>query len=216
MTKYTNTISKQGKIYEIYQTNNPIILYLAKRFQKRIEQLLKSINAMDLNGLDIGCGEGHMLNMLINKKIISNIKGIDLDAERISYSKEKFPHIDVSIMDIYDIDYKSLGEYDYIIATEILEHLPDPIEALEIIKKLLKPESYIIISIPHEPFFQAGNILRGKHWKNKGKTPAHLNFWRKSQFDKLLKSNSFEIIKSYNYTSFPWLIYFCKLDNSGQ
>lgn len=206
MNKYVNTINKKGKTYEIYHTSNPFIKYLGNRLLNKVEKLLININANQLKGIDIGSGEGHMLHKLKSKNIIDSIIGVDLDEERIQYAREHFPDIEFFIEDIYNMNMTN-NQFDYVIATEILEHLPKPDVALNIFDELTKKEGYIITSVPHEPYFQFGNMARGKHWHNRGKTPAHLNFWNKKEFEKFLIKNNVTIIKKYNLSTFPWLLY---------
>lgn len=213
MDKYTNTIAQKGKVYEIYHTKNSLIKFITNRFLKKIENSLELIDAKNLKGIDIGCGEGHMLNILKRKDIIHNILGIDLDEERVSTAKENFGDIEFLVQDIYNLTIND-KQFDYIIATEILEHLPEPETALNIFKELGKNNSYLIVSVPHEPYFQFGNVARGKHLKRRGKTPAHLNFWNKKEFEKLLKDNNIEIVQGFNISTFPWLLYLGRFTNS--
>ena len=212
MTNYINTIDKKGEVYEIYHTDNPLLKYLANRFLKRVEYLLNKIEAKKLNGIDIGSGEGNMLNILKSNGVIEDIIGIDLDEERISTAQKNYPDINFFVEDIYSLENYD-KRFDYIIATEILEHLPKPELALNIFNDLVKSSGYLIISVPHEPYFQIGNLLRGKHWSNRGKTPAHLNFWSKKEFDKVLINNNIEIIKEFTISTFPWLLYLGRFNN---
>ena len=95
------TINKKGKVYEIYNTRNIFIKYLAFRLKNTIAAVLRSINAHKLNGIDIGTGEGFMLSYLVNRGVARNIIGIDLDSERINSAKKKFGHINFYVEDIY-------------------------------------------------------------------------------------------------------------------
>lgn len=53
----------------------------------------------------------------------------------------------------------------------------DPVQALKEIKRVAKSSAYFIISVPNEPFFRWGNLLRGKYWNRGGRTPGHWNFF---------------------------------------
>jgi len=209
MSTYKNTISKKGKVYEIYHTRNPVLLFLRKKFLNKTAYLLQYINAASLKGLDIGCSEGHMMNILSEKGVINDITGVDLDKERIDLAKKQYPALDFQVGDIYDL--KSSTEiYDYIIATEILEHLPDPEAALTMLRSVAEHNSYIIISVPNEPYFSIGNCMRGKYWHRRGRTPAHVNFWSRKQFKIFLQQNHIDIVKQYSLSTFPWLLYLGK------
>ena len=205
MNYYINTINKKPKgEYLIYSSGNILIKFITSRFLNKISFLLNSINAYSLFGIDVGVGEGHMLYYLYKNKIINKIVGIDLDEERINFAKKHYPVCNYKVMDIYNLRHKN-QRFDYIIATEILEHLPDPESALVNIQEVANANAYIIISVPFEPYFQIGNFLRGKYWKRLGKTPTHLNFWTKKTFLKLLESYiNIEIVCSFS--TFPWIL----------
>jgi len=48
-------------------------------------------------------------------------------------------------------DIRDNKKYDIIIATEVLEHLDNPVDLIKKLKKLSK--RFILISVPNEPFF---------------------------------------------------------------
>lgn len=205
------TVHKKGYVDEIYHTKNYFIKYLAHRLQEKIAMLLDLINAFELKGIDVGTGEGHMLKFFRNKGVVDNIIGVDLNEERIQIARKENPDIIFLIEDIYQLDCHK-EKYEYVLAIEILEHLPDPLKALEQLKNITKPNGYLIISVPHEPYFRIGNFIRGKHRQNKGKTPTHLFFWKKKEFERMIKEHVY-IEKNFNFSVFPWIVYLCKFKN---
>jgi ubiquinone/menaquinone biosynthesis C-methylase UbiE len=98
--------------------------------------------------------------------------------------------------------------FDYILTTEVFEHLPDPYMAMKEIRRVAKKRAYLIISVPFEPFFRWGNVVRGKYWKKGGRTPAHIHFWTQSQFRAFLLEFT-KIQESCSYSTFPWLLFLC-------
>lgn len=168
----------------------------------RIAGFLKEIRAVELCGLDAGVGHGYMLKTLVEKEIVGRACGIDLDRERIVHARGLVPDVPLMVSDIYELPFPP-SSFDYVIATEILEHLPDPKQALTNMDQLLRPGGYIVASVPLEPYFQLGNILRGKYLKRFGKTPTHLNFWTRKQFTKFLVGSNLNILQHYSYSTFP-------------
>lgn len=193
---------------EIYSTDNFLIKYLSYRFIKKIEELLDDLQVSQLNGIDIGSAEGQLLSILIKKGKIKKICSIELEHEKICASiLHQYNHQFIQC-DAQNLSCKD-DSFDFVMATEILEHLPKPEKALQEICRIAKPKAPIIISVPHEPFFHLGNILRGKHLARGGKTPSHLHFWHKSEFTNLLK-NHLVIERSFSFSTFPWLLYCCR------
>ena len=211
MSNHINTIDKKGKVYEIYNTKNPVIKYLSNRFLGEILAYLKKINANQLKGLDVGCGEGHMINYLHENNIIKDLTGIDLDEERLAFARQNFTVIDYQVEDIYDLSFEE-NTFDYVLATEIFEHLPDPDAAMEALKKVSKPNAFLLISVPYEPYFHWGNLARGKHWDRGGYTPSHLNFWNSSEFKTFLEKHV-NILEYKLIGTFPWMLYLATFKN---
>ena len=203
--KFEKTIPMKRNKYEIYTTRNPLIRWIANSLLRKIRDMLKKINSLSLIGLDVGSGEGHMISCLYNEGVIGDMVMIDLDQERLEYAKTHYSFCEYLRTDVNKLPFRA-NIFDYIIATEILEHLPDPINAMKEIRRISKNNSYIITSVPHEPFFHWGNLSRGKHWKRRGRTPAHVNFWNRSEF-RIFLSKFVDIEEEYCMATFPWLLY---------
>lgn len=116
--------------------------------QKWIESTLKSLPE-GLRLLDAGAGE------LANKKYCSHLnytsqdfcqyegKGNDKGLQMGSWNTK---YIDI-ISDITNIP-EGDKSFDVIVCTEVLEHLPNPIKALEEFKRLLKNGGILILTAP--------------------------------------------------------------------
>lgn len=88
---------------------------------------------------------------------------------------------------------------------EVLEHLEDPAKALY---EAARVGEYLLVSVPHEPFFMAANFLRGKNWSRWGSDEEHIHFWGKRTFRKLLEPYG-EVLRFE--TAFPWLVALLKV-----
>lgn len=89
-------------------------------------------------GIDIGCGTD-MLSKKVFKKI-DEIEGFDLndgDAQFIDkHRKKEF--------------------YDFVYSSNCLEHMDDPKEALTAWFNLLKPEGFLVFTVPDEDLYEQG------------------------------------------------------------
>jgi ubiquinone/menaquinone biosynthesis C-methylase UbiE len=191
-----------------YVSSNPFIQFVLSRLLKSIAVLLKKINATSLLTLDIGCGEGHMIKYLNHQQLVRRYIGADLDKDKIGFAALRHPFCPYLAVDVGALAFKD-NTFDCIVATEILEHLPEPLSALREIKRVAKPGAHFIISVPNEPFFSLGNVLRGKYWERGGKTPDHVSFWRPSEFRRMLLQQC-EIEKEYIFFTFPWMLFRCR------
>jgi len=108
-----------------------------------------------LDILDVGCGYGYLTYAL--RKAGHKTVGIDISKKAIAFAKKQFGDYFVTC-DI--IDYHPRKKYDLIIATELLEHLLRPIDAILALTKMLKTGGRIIITTPNKDFFNRSAIWR--------------------------------------------------------
>lgn len=114
---------------------------------------------IDKAGIGLEIGPSH--NPLAPKSSGLNIEIVDhLTAEEL---KEKYKSHGVNIENIEHVDYVWRGEplaeliggaerYDYIIASHVIEHIPDPISFLQNCEKLLKPNGVLSLVIPDKRY----------------------------------------------------------------
>jgi 2-polyprenyl-3-methyl-5-hydroxy-6-metoxy-1,4-benzoquinol methylase len=62
-----------------------------------------------------------------------------------------------------------------VLALEVLEHLEDPAAAVAEMRRV--SGRAVALTVPFEPFFRAGNLVRGRYRQRLGSTPGHLNTW---------------------------------------
>ena len=97
------------------------------------------------NVLDFGCGWGGFLKNISSPKSLS---GVELREECIEYIDKNLPKISLhNNIDLFDSDF------DVITMFHVLEHIPNQVEILKILKKKLNKNGKLIIEIPHAEDF---------------------------------------------------------------
>lgn len=191
-----------------YTLSNPIIKVLLNKFIGRIGDILISIGSPDKLGLDAGCGEAHMLGHLYCRGVIGKLVAVDVNSKYLSFASKSYPYFEFSTSDLTHLPFYD-HTFDYIISTEVFEHLHDPSRALMELRRVGKKGAHLIISVPFEPFFHWGNLVRGQYWDRGGYTPDHRNLWHRQNFKKFL-TPFVTIEREYGYGTFPWLLYGCR------
>jgi 2-polyprenyl-3-methyl-5-hydroxy-6-metoxy-1,4-benzoquinol methylase len=189
---------------EIYQSKNYAIRWLAARLLSKVGQLLAEMQAENFLGLDVGCAEGFMVARLRRMGHIGRIVSTDIDMKKLTEARQINPTGIFCRSDAANLNFKA-DSFDYIIATEVLEHLPSPQRALNEIARIAKPGAAVILSVPYEPFFHWGNLIRGRHLKRGGYTPSHLHFWKRRDFRRFV-GRFIEVEKEFVLTTFPWIV----------
>jgi len=153
--------------------------------------------------LDVGCWDGTLGNLLISRKACV-VDGIDINKKALRMAAlrkyRKTYQIDLNNMKISK--YLS-GQYDCIICADVLEHLINPIDILVQLRRFLKINGMIIISVPNIAFIQQRvNLLLGKFDYNPqgGLMDAtHLRFFTKKTIKDLSIKAGYSIGKIYGY-----------------
>ena len=159
-----------------YTTGNILIRMVLNRLLKCIADTALAMDVQSGRGLEVGCGEGNIVQYLQDRGVIDDLVAIDLQPEKLKVANKRVPGASFLASDITRLIFKN-DTFDYILAIEMFEHLPDPTEALNELRRVAKSEAHLFISVPHEPFFHWGNVARGQYLKRWGKTPSHVNFW---------------------------------------
>jgi 2-polyprenyl-3-methyl-5-hydroxy-6-metoxy-1,4-benzoquinol methylase len=100
--------------------------------------------------------------------------------------------------------------FDMVTCLEVLEHLADPAAAVRELARVAR--GAIVVSVPHEPYFQLGNLLRGKYLSENGNHPEHVQHWNPRTFEKFLRESvSRESVAEVRIIeAFPWIIACCR------
>lgn len=153
--------------------------------------------------LDLGVGDGAVLKYLIDHKAVEAM-GIDISPQAVEFCQKI--GINAVLADVNrPINEYLEGEFDYIILSEIIEHLPDP----ESLLRNLAPHARkgIIISIPNTGYHHHRlRLLFGKFPLQWVVTPGeHLRFWTIGDFRWWIKNIGFSLSDEFPYQGTPVL-----------
>lgn len=96
------------------------------------------------NVLDFGCGNGVAVTAYL-AKLFLHIDGVESDSACRDYMRATLPAVTV-----FPVSWVLPQEnYDAIVCSDVLEHLPNPFITLRTLGRLLKPNGFIIGSIPN-------------------------------------------------------------------
>jgi SAM-dependent methyltransferase len=91
--------------------------------------------------------------------------------------------------------------FDLILAIEVLEHLNRPELALAEIARV--GCGRVVLSVPQEPLWRIGNLLRCRYWPAWGNTPGHVQHWGSRAFERLV-SRHLRVVARWHPP--PWTI----------
>ena len=185
-SRYAEKIYKKGKLQ-----------YNSKGERVRLEKIIELVGTGN-KVLDIGCYDGTLGNVLIKKG--NEVYGIEISKEVAEIAKRK--GLKVKIQDFashFDFDNKF---FDLVVAAEVIEHIVDTDSFIEEIKRVLKPNGFLVLTTPNiaslgrrlyllfgkNPYFEAS--LGYPQYAHAG----HIRFFTKGLLTDFLKYKEFEII----------------------
>jgi 2-polyprenyl-3-methyl-5-hydroxy-6-metoxy-1,4-benzoquinol methylase len=196
------TVSEQGIVtgntYDKYGSTNPVVRRLMAAFERGADELLEQAAPGSL--LDVGCGEGVLVERWARRLDAARIVGIDLEEESIQagWSEHQAPNLEYRAMTAEKLPFAE-DEFDLASAIELLEHVPDPERTLAEMARCAR--RHLLVSVPREPLWRILNVARGTYWSELGNTPGHVNHWSKRSFVRLLSRHG-DIVEVRS--PFPW------------
>ena len=138
---------------------NPLIRWITSTRLKKALSLIQLQG--DLNILDFGCGPGIVLLQI--PPDTGSLFGVDIELWPAEQLINHFKRNDIQLLHARNwVNLIPDQTLDYIVATEVLEHIEDVVPVLLDFKKKLKPGGKLIVSLPTENlFYQLGRKIAG-------------------------------------------------------
>jgi SAM-dependent methyltransferase len=194
-----------GNTYDKYGSGNPLVRRLMDGFERSLDELLDRAAPRSL--LDVGCGEGVLVQRWAQRLDGGRLVGIDLQEDSIQagWAEHPAPNLEYRVMEAGKLPFAD-GEFELASAIEVLEHLPDPQQTLSEMARCAT--RHLLISVPREPVWRMLNLARGAYWSELGNSPGHLNHWSKRSIVELLSRHG-EVVEVRS--PFPWTMLLVRL-----
>ena len=164
--------------WDLYK-NDPVyrehVDYIVENFEIRVKG----------NLLDAGCGDG-LISCLLTKKGFE-VKGIDIKDEGMRLAQRKCSSVNFEVKDVFDVK----EQFDYLLASEVIEHLSNPDEFLQKIKGLFGRDA--LITTPKRDYYKKSD-------------PYHFREYSIYEFESLLEKyfKNFQVQAS-EYHLYAWI-----------
>jgi ubiquinone/menaquinone biosynthesis C-methylase UbiE len=195
-----------GNVFDKYHSSNPVARLLVRNFLRTMTRMLAPLPVKHI--LDIGCGEGYVLNALCQQLKPERAEGIDVAPEVVNQARQAYPQVPFSVASVYQLPYQAKS-MDLVVMSEVLEHLEDPQRALKEVRRVAS--RFCLFSVPHEPVWRISNVIRLKYLRDMGNTPGHLQHFSTKTFLAALREQ-FDVRQIR--TPFPWLMALCERQDS--
>ncbi|SDD41886.1 2-polyprenyl-6-hydroxyphenyl methylase / 3-demethylubiquinone-9 3-methyltransferase [Mucilaginibacter pineti] len=158
--------------------------------------------------LDLGCGNGYLVNHLIEKGY--NAYGTDASEKGIAIAQKQ----NVERFFVQDLSSEALPvqlqniTFDTIISTEVIEHLYNPEAFINFCRQQLPNGGEIIITTPYHGYLKNLLLSLLNKWDshmNPLWLGGHIKLWSKTTLSKILRNAGFTIIEFKGCGRIPYL-----------
>jgi len=187
-TYWTETIDPDGVVRDRFAERDQYVANLRPELDY-IDQLEPG------RVLDIGCGPGWLLSALDPgwKK-----HGVEISAAAAEHAAR---HGEIFIGPFEDAAFEPRS-FDLIVMYHVIEHLPDPVEALALALELLRPGGQLLLGTPD---FDSGCARRFGNQYRMLHDPTHISLFSNDSMHRCLRDAGFQIDRvDYPYFETQW------------
>ena len=123
--------------------------------------------------LDMGCGSGDVTFEILKVIKCEEVHAYDFSESSIRKTQARLSNIDSRLTCMVKDIYNLTDTFDFILCTEVIEHLEDPEAALKSMLNSLSDFGYLLITVPD------GRLDRSYR---------HINFWSSESFSIFVKN----------------------------
>lgn len=168
--------------------------------------------------LDVGCSSGNFGKVLINKKQCI-VDGIELDKNDAQKASNILRKVYTNNLEIEGNGFLEGKKYDVIYFGDVIEHLVNPVQTLNVLKRNLAKNGSIIYSIPNMAHMSVRLMLMRGEFEY-GETglldKTHLHFYDKSEVERVIRDAGYQsIVFDYIKRDIPRDVLKAELDKIG-
>jgi len=194
-----------SKYYENYDPHTHELKLVSKFSISPISLVINKIKSLkDINSnfsvLDVGCGDGNLLFNLRNSFPNSSLYGIDFNVES---TKKKLKSFNINLIEgsLADIGFNE--KFDFICNSQLLEHLENPSDLINLISSNLKKNGIAFLDVPNAE--SRSFKIFGRNWVHLD-TPRHRILYTPTSLTSILIKNRFNVIEVKKFgTGFAYL-----------
>jgi SAM-dependent methyltransferase len=155
-------------------------------------------------GLDLGCGDGRLTKIILDRVGKREVIGIDIDSNETFLAERLNLYQKIHIAPGNQIPEPN-DYFDWVFSNSVLEHIPNLDDVLQEVSRVLKPGGLFLLTVPGENFHQClkGPLLpwvsRKSYMEDIDARFACLRYWSTSEWDAHLQPHQMSIQRATFY-----------------
>ena len=170
----------------------------SRKVSRSVWQAIQLVPAEAERVLDVGCHVGYMGQIMKAARPLE-VVGIELDPAAAQAARQRLDQVVTADIERVESLPFPEGYFDCITMLDIVEHLILPQRALALLRRYLKPDGYLICSIPNVRHMSviASLLIPGRCWTIEGggmvTDPPHLRFFTLDDLLKLMADTGYQM-----------------------
>ena len=132
--------------------------------------------------LDVGCGSGLFLRRM--RSLGWSVSGVDSDPEAVRAARSTLGNDEVHLGSVEKLELADTS-FEAITMSHVVEHLPDPAEALRACRRLLVPGGWLVLATPNAR--SLGSRRLGRDWRG-WEPPRHLHVFNPATLTRIVEA----------------------------
>jgi len=151
--------------------------------------------------LDVGCGSGWLSGVLSRRgmRVFAADIGYDSVARADARLKERGEPVSFTVGDIYRLPFAD-GAFDAVVASEVLEHLPDPSRAAAELSRVVRPGGIAVVSTPYRERIESTLCI---HCNRATPVNAHLHSFDEHSLGAVMSDGGFTVERCVRFACGP-------------
>lgn len=186
---YADTLSTLEEYEEYYRTYN----YYGQsgadpsegNFARELAwNMLEKVVDKDATALDVGFGNASSL-LEMKKRGWNHLFGVDPSLDSVKKAQEK--GIEAYEGSVFSLDTCFTQKVDVVLLTGVLEHLLEPVAALEKVKQVLNHQGYLLLTVPN-----CLNLSKDYSEISNNFNQEHINYFSSISLDNMMNMAGFD------------------------
>lgn len=117
--------------------------------EDRIRLLLTLVNGVRTDSLlDVGCGDGSLTIRFKEKLGAKSVAGIEISQDGVLAARKQGIDARKANLDLEKLPFDE-ASFDFVLCSEVIEHLFDPDNILKEIHRVLRPNGFLLLTTPN-------------------------------------------------------------------
>jgi SAM-dependent methyltransferase len=156
-------------------------------------------------GLDLGCGDGHLMAIILAHIGPRNMVGIDIDPYETALARGRMIYQEVITSSADCLPFID-SQFDFVFSNSVLEHIPNIEGVLIEVARVLRPGGSFLFTVPGPDFHRClnGPLFLGNREQYLRETDArcfHLRYWNATEWSNSLQMAGLVLFHEHEYVN---------------